>query len=805
MTKNINSKLTKLFLLSCANAAIMTAMVGEARADIEIYDILNHTPEYEALVPAQKLNIIRGIQAREDFGDLFDDLMPQERRLFNNEIIEVNKLQAAVPVLNGARERREARVAGIEVVDLIGNTAVETGRNEQEMALENRLQVLEILGKAEGANAVSVNDKIKKAIHFNNIENLNTPLEQLKYITMAGGVDANDNLKVVNNYVEAPLTKEAFEYVFFGGNITDPTVRGKDTYVDYYKPGQGDLLKKFKSVATPETKRKLLNQFENYVTQNLVELEANKSNITTIQAIIKLADPARLVTYLEKMAELKTSYIDNGKIKIVNEEGKLLDEAGLKNYNKILKDAGLITKDLDGKKMQALIDNFDAFTMSALALVLTKTVGEIKTDNERLVGLNNTMLPFRGTGAIPVRSLNNLDAIADLSPELKLAGHDLKAKEEVVVVVRGPAPVIGRAVEEALVAPNTPEGIFHNEMYLVKNTKNPEKLEVRTLGAENDLGITIKTLLTLEERKSPLESLALFSEANPDKVQLIIKAKNIWNRLKNDDLIEQTSRQALTLNNKIANGTFFEELFNEEEHNAIGRLNYTFGKLPLDLQNHITAKSNEIKIKDELQGKKTIISRIDYIAKNENVLGANSLNNEIERIVDNFNSLKLSDVLDIALNKVDVRDNIALTPKANGVNIQVNNWINNNIVNLTVASNIDSGDLTFLQNKATPATLSKIYEIGVDTKAKLLKKVLADNAADLSKASKNITEKNITDAVQNNFNAKMKALTTGTKDFSKEQIVKFLNVISDAKIEAVLKGVKTAKAASAPVVAPIIV
>ncbi len=121
MTKNINSKLTKLFLLSCANAAIMTAMVREARADIEIYDILNHTPEYEALVPTQKLNIIRGIQAREDFGDLFDDLMPGERRLFNNEIIEVNKLQAAAPVLNGARERREARAAGVEVVDLTGN------------------------------------------------------------------------------------------------------------------------------------------------------------------------------------------------------------------------------------------------------------------------------------------------------------------------------------------------------------------------------------------------------------------------------------------------------------------------------------------------------------------------------------------------------------------------------------------------------------------------------------------------------------------------------------------------------------
>ncbi|KJV97371.1 hypothetical protein [Rickettsia amblyommatis] len=171
----------------------------------------------------------------------------------------------------------------------------------------------------------------------------------------------------------------------------------------------------------------------------------------------------------------------------------------------------------------------------------------------------------------------------------------------------------------------------------------------------------------------------------------MIKAENIWNRIKDDDVIKQISRQALTLNNKIANKEFFKELFNEEEHNAIDCLNYTFDKLPLDLQNHITARSTEIKIKDELQDKKTIISRIDYIAKNENVLGANSLNNEIERIVDNFNTLKFSDVLDLAINKVDVRDNIALTPKANEVNTQINNWINNNIVNLTVESNIDSG------------------------------------------------------------------------------------------------------------------
>ncbi|CAK6512968.1 hypothetical protein [Rickettsia helvetica] len=51
----------------------------------------------------------------------------------------------------------------------------------------------------------------------------------------------------------------------------------------------------------------------------------------------------------------------------------------------------------------------------------------------------------------------------------------------------------------------------------------------------------------------------------------------------------------------------------------------------------------------------------------------------------------------------------------------------------------------------------------------------------------------------------MKALTPDTKDFSKEEIVKFLNVISDKKIEAVLKEIKKAKAlavraAAAPVV-----
>ncbi|WP_016916977.1 hypothetical protein [Rickettsia honei] len=87
------------------------------------------------------------------------------------------------------------------------------------------------------------------------------------------------------------------------------------------------------------------------------------------------------------MAKLKEAYIDNGKIKIVNENDKVVDEQGLKSYNKILKDVGLITKDLDGKKVQALINNFDALTMSDLALVLKKTVGEIRIDNEGLVGL----------------------------------------------------------------------------------------------------------------------------------------------------------------------------------------------------------------------------------------------------------------------------------------------------------------------------------------------------------------------------------------------------------------------------------
>ncbi|WP_419087519.1 cell surface protein [Rickettsia conorii] len=212
-------------------------------------------------------------------------------------------------------------------------------------------------------------------------------MEQLKYIAMTGGVDANDDLKVVNNYVEAPLTTEAFEHVFFSTNITDPTVRSIDINAKYSESGNSPLLNKFKSVATPEAKHKLLDQFKNYVNQNLVELKSKQSSIPIRQSVMKLADPAIVVNYLEQMAKLKEAYIDNGKIKIVNENDKVVDEQGLKSYNKILKDAGLITKDLDGKKMQALINNFDALTMSDLALVLKKTVGEIRIDNEGLVGL----------------------------------------------------------------------------------------------------------------------------------------------------------------------------------------------------------------------------------------------------------------------------------------------------------------------------------------------------------------------------------------------------------------------------------
>ncbi|BDU60254.1 hypothetical protein FLA4_06640 [Candidatus Rickettsia kotlanii] len=87
---------------------------------------------------------------------------------------------------------------------------------------------------------------------------------------------------------------------------------------------------------------------------------------------MKLADPAIVVNYLEQMAKLTEAYIDNGNIKIVNENDKVVDKQGLKSYNKILKDASLITKDLDGKRMQALINNFDALTMSDLALVLKR-------------------------------------------------------------------------------------------------------------------------------------------------------------------------------------------------------------------------------------------------------------------------------------------------------------------------------------------------------------------------------------------------------------------------------------------------
>ncbi|XVN40464.1 MAG: cell surface protein [Rickettsia endosymbiont of Argas persicus] len=116
MAKNMkskSSKLAKLFLLGCANAAILTAIPQTVMAvDIEIRDILHKAPEYQNLIPADKLALFRAIQAQEDFDDLFNELMPQEKRLFNDELREVTRTQEAAPVLNGARERREARAGG---------------------------------------------------------------------------------------------------------------------------------------------------------------------------------------------------------------------------------------------------------------------------------------------------------------------------------------------------------------------------------------------------------------------------------------------------------------------------------------------------------------------------------------------------------------------------------------------------------------------------------------------------------------------------------------------------------------------
>lgn len=238
--KSRNSRLAKLFLLGCANAAILATMPQTVMAvDIEIRDNLRKVPEYQALTPADKLDIFIVIQANENFGDLFNDLMPEERRLFNAELKEGIKTQADATILNGAKERREARINSNMTANLISNQTIETGRIEQEMAMDNKIQILEILAKSQGVNALAVRDKTEKAIHFNNIE-------KLKYVVVTPNIDAENNLKAITEYTEVPLTKEAFEHTFFGTNITDANVASKDVKIDYFKVRQSPLLKNLK-------------------------------------------------------------------------------------------------------------------------------------------------------------------------------------------------------------------------------------------------------------------------------------------------------------------------------------------------------------------------------------------------------------------------------------------------------------------------------------------------------------------------------------------------------------------------------
>ncbi|ABV74601.1 Cell surface antigen-like protein Sca8 [Rickettsia akari str. Hartford] len=81
MTKNINSKLTKLFLLSCANAAIMTAM--PINEDITIADILTKNASYTALTGQAQCEGIKNLVANVNFKTVLEP----DRRVLQEIVI----------------------------------------------------------------------------------------------------------------------------------------------------------------------------------------------------------------------------------------------------------------------------------------------------------------------------------------------------------------------------------------------------------------------------------------------------------------------------------------------------------------------------------------------------------------------------------------------------------------------------------------------------------------------------------------------------------------------------------------------
>lgn len=181
----------------------------------------------------------------------------------------------------------------------------------------------------------------------------------------------------LNNLLNNEISSDTAKHILFNNDFLDANVRRNQVAFKYDEIGNTPLFKEInKTNPSPEQKEKLLNAYRNYVNNNFIEIQVQKNSAN--KQLGNLIDEKYLVKYLTVMMEIKLDSFGKNP-----NNSKSLTEKSLKEYNKLLKEEGLIKKDLSTNDMKSLISNFNVMQANNLASSLENTNKE--EENKKLI------------------------------------------------------------------------------------------------------------------------------------------------------------------------------------------------------------------------------------------------------------------------------------------------------------------------------------------------------------------------------------------------------------------------------------
>lgn len=391
--KSRNSKLAKLFLLGCANAAILAGMPSSTMADITVADIIARKVEFINLAPQVQFADIKNLVASESFKTVPEadrialkaivnrDFDPQNTGLGNNALSK-EKETLIKNIEKAPRERARNNRGGLPMVGMQAhepaarNLEVGAGFNKPKTAIEEN----EILNTILKDNDFAALQEQAKNIQIQRrLEVIPANLDRIKTI-IVDGLPENFKNAALNNLLNSELKSDEVKHILFKNNFLDKNVREDKKSFEYSEVGNSPLFTEINEMDTVTVKQRedLLKAYKGYVNNNFAAIHSQRPNDVAIKKLVNLMEEERLTKYLTTMTEIKLDSFEKD-----IDGAKLLGRKALTEYNSLLKEIGVITEDLSNDDMKSLIKGFNTKTMNKLASSLEDTKKE--DANKRLV------------------------------------------------------------------------------------------------------------------------------------------------------------------------------------------------------------------------------------------------------------------------------------------------------------------------------------------------------------------------------------------------------------------------------------